>query len=185
MNITPQLPCGHEYCKSCMVQLREQRVAQACPLCCKPLPPGPDKLIDLGWRIYVKIQAEVNADPNVPSWEHISLSLAQQEGMDQVRALVLEAAAQGHVDAQAVCGIIYGLGQGVAKDERLAFVYNKKAAQQGHMVSQVNLAGNYLFGEGCEKSYDRAAKWYKKAAGQGHPHAMAVLGTLYHSGQGE
>ena len=63
MNITPQLPCGHEYCKSCMVQLREQRVAQACPLCRKPLPPGPDKLIDLGWRIYVKIQAEVNADP--------------------------------------------------------------------------------------------------------------------------
>ena len=166
-----------------MVQLREQRVAQTCPLCRKPLPPGPDKLVDLGWRIYAKIQAEVAPDLN-GSWEHISLSLAQQEGMDQVRALVLEAAAQGHVDAQAICGNIYGLGRGVAKDERLAFVYNKKAAQQGHLLSQNNLAGNYLFGQGCEQSNDRAAKWYKKAAGQGHPHAMAVLGTLYHSGQG-
>ena len=41
---TMQLPCGHEYCKSCMAQLREKRVAQTCPLCRKPLPPGPDKL---------------------------------------------------------------------------------------------------------------------------------------------
>ena len=25
MDITPQLPCGHEYCNSCMAQLREKR----------------------------------------------------------------------------------------------------------------------------------------------------------------
>ena len=58
----PQLPCGHKYCKACMVQLREKRVAQTCPLCRKPLPPGPDKLFDLGYRIYAKTMAVV--DPN-------------------------------------------------------------------------------------------------------------------------
>ena len=74
---TMQLPCGHEYCKSCMAQLREKRVAQTCPLCRKPLPPGPDKLHDLGYRIYAKIAAVVEPNGNPASWEHVSLSPAQ------------------------------------------------------------------------------------------------------------
>ena len=125
-----QLPCGHEYCKSCMAQLREKRVAQTCPLCRKPLPPGPDKLYDLGWRIYAKIMAVVDPDRDA-DWEITTLSPAQQRGMDQARALLLEAAAQGHMDAQGVCAEMYYLGQGVAKDYRLAFVHSEKAAQQG------------------------------------------------------
>ena len=43
-----QLPCGHEYCKSCVEELRQKGVDKSCPLCRKPLPPGPDKLFDLG-----------------------------------------------------------------------------------------------------------------------------------------
>ena len=121
---TMQLPCGHEYCKSCMAQLREKRVAQTCPLCRKPLPPGPDKLHDLGWRIYVKIMAAVNLNWNA-DLDNVSLSSAQQRGMDQSRALLLEAAAQGHMDAHAVCADIYSFGMGVAKDEHLAFVHNE------------------------------------------------------------
>ena len=72
-----QLPCGHEYCKSCMAQLREKRVAQTCPLCRKSLPPGPDKLYDLGWRIYAKITAVVDPDWKDGSWGNITLSPAQ------------------------------------------------------------------------------------------------------------
>ena len=100
-----QLPCGHEYCKSCLAQLREKRVAQTCPLCRKPLPPGPDKLYDLGYRIYAKIMADV--DPGWDAdWDGISLSPAQQHGMDQSRALLLEAAAQGHMKSQHHCGVL-------------------------------------------------------------------------------
>ena len=138
-----QLPCGHEYCKSCMAQLREKRVAQTCPLCRKPLPPGPDKLYDLGWRIYAKIVAVVDPDENA-DWDNITLSPVQQRGMDQSRALMLEAAAQGHMMAQAVCADIYSGGRGVARDERLAFVYHEMAAQQGHMKFQYNMGVNYL-----------------------------------------
>ena len=100
----------------------------------RPLPPGPDKLFDLGWRIYVKIVAVV--EPNwgpgrfSASWETISLSPAQQRGMDQSRSLLLEAAAQGHMNAQALCGNIYDFAQGVAEDDRLAFVYYEMAARQ-------------------------------------------------------
>ena len=35
-----QLPCGHEFCKSCVAQLKQKGLAKTCPLCRKPLPPG-------------------------------------------------------------------------------------------------------------------------------------------------
>jgi len=104
--------------------------------------------------------------------------------MDQSRALLLEAAAQGHMHAQVVCGDIYGFGVGVAQDERLKFLHHEKAARQGHMVSQSNMGVNYNNGFGCEQNYERAAEWFKKAAGQGHAPAMTSLGTLYWKGEG-
>ena len=84
-----------------MVQLREKRVTQTCPLCRKPLPPGPDKLFDLGYRIYAKIAAVVDPKCN-DVWENLSLSPAQQRGMGQARALWFEAAAQGPHDGASV-----------------------------------------------------------------------------------
>jgi len=166
-----------------MAQLREKGVAQTCPLCRKPLPPGPDKLYDLGYRIYAKIMADV--DPGWDAdWDGISLSPAQQHGMDQSRALLLEAAAQGHMDSQHYCGVLHGFGRGVAKDAHLAFVYFEKAAEQGLGGSQNNLGVLYLNGRGCEQSYDKAAEWFDKAARQGDADAMAVLGGLYLKGDG-
>ena len=180
---TMQLPCGHEYCKSCMVQLREKGVAQTCPLCRKPLPPSPDKLYDLGYRIYAKIAAEVEPDCNA-SWEHISLSPAQQRGMDQSRALFLEAAAQGHMRAQANCGDIYWYARGVAKNEHLALIYYEMAAEQGCSGSQGNVGIYYFHGLGYKQSYEKAAEWLEKAACQNDAEAMATLGALYANGLG-
>eukprot|EP00622_Pseudochattonella_farcimen_P003999 FR739295.1.p1 GENE.FR739295.1~~FR739295.1.p1 ORF type:complete len:106 (+),score=1.22 FR739295.1:274-591(+) len=73
--------------------------------------------------------------PSGPSsHQPTTLSPAQQRGMDQLRALLLEASAQGHMMAQAVCGDMYCFGMGVAKDEHLEFLYQEKAARQGHLV---------------------------------------------------
>ena len=55
-----QLPCGHEYCKACVEELRQKGVDKSCPLCRKPLPPGPEKLFDLGYGMYSKIKGEIN-----------------------------------------------------------------------------------------------------------------------------
>ena len=79
---------------------------------------------------------------------------------------------------------MYDLAWGVAKDERLAFVYYEKAAQQGDMYYQLHLGITYHLGRLCEQSCALAAHWYEKAAGQGNAHAMASLGSLYHNGQG-
>ena len=140
MDITPQLPCGHEYCKSCMAQLREKGVAQTCPLCRKPLPPGPDKLYDLGYRIYAKIMAVV--DPNYDaSWENISLSPAQQEGMDQSRALLLEGLATGTRDLTATLGRVCSLAsRGALRNDDLVDERNVRLdVEQGG--GQLNRAG--------------------------------------------
>ena len=37
-----------------------------------------------------------------------------------------------------MCGEVYGFGYGVAKDERLSFMYTEKAAKQGDMMNQHN-----------------------------------------------
>ena len=123
--LCPQLPCGHKYCKSCVEELRQKGVDKSCPLCRKPLPPGPEKLLDLGFGIYAKIKGAIDrsrpgVDETTP-WP--ALSTEQQGEMDQAVAMLREAADQGHMMAQAYCGDLYRFGDGVAKDECVAFVY--------------------------------------------------------------
>ena len=180
-----QLPCGHEYCKSCVEELRQKGVDRSCPLCRKPLPPGPDKLFDLGYGMYMKIKGAIDrgrpgVDERTP-WP--ALSGEQQREMDEARAMLREAADQGHVLAQFYCGALYGTSRGVAKDDRLAFMYYEKAARQGESSCQLNTGIFYRDGRGCEQSYERAAHWYEKAAQQGYAAAINALGRLHSNGQ--
>ena len=120
-----QLPCGHEYCQSCVEELRQKGVGRSCPLCRKPLPPGPDKLFDLGAGMYMKVRGAIDRSrpgvENSTPWP--ALSGEQQREMDEARAMLREAADQGHMIAQFYCGALYDFGEGVAKDYRLALVY--------------------------------------------------------------
>ena len=180
-----QLPCGHEYCKSCVEELRQKGVDRSCPLCRKPLPPGPDKLFDLGFGMYWKVRGAIDrsrpgVDDRTP-WP--ALSGEQQREMDEARAMLREAADQGHMEAQFYCGVLYDFGYGVAKDDRLALMYYEKAARQGHCVSQFSTGVVYREGIGCGQSYERAAHWYEKAAQQDHAAAINSLGRLHHNGQ--
>ena len=181
-----QLPCGHEYCKSCVEELRQKGVDKSCPLCRRPLPPGPQKLFDLGYGMYAKIKNAIERGrPDVPietPWP--ALAAEEQREMDEARSMLREAADQGHLEAQAHVGDMYSFGCGVEKDDRLAFLYTKKAAQQGDAVCQHNTGVNYKNGLGCEQSYERAAEWFGKAARQGHAGAHAGLGALYCNGYG-
>ena len=181
-----QLPCGHEYCKSCLEELREKGVDKSCPLCRKPLPPGPDKLFDLGYGMYMKIKGAI--DRSRPGVDHMTpwpaLSDKQRCEMDQAVAMLREAANQGHMNAQAHCGNLYNFGWGVAKDDRLAFVYDEKAAQQGDPRAQSDTGIRYRDGLGCDQSCERAAEWFQKSALQGHAVAQHELGYAYEYGEG-
>ena len=84
-----ELPCKHSYCRGCMAQLREKGVSQSCPLCRAPLPPGPELLFDMGFRVMAKIARAVGSTNEWPV-----LTSEQQSEMDGAIVLFEEAMAQ-------------------------------------------------------------------------------------------
>ena len=88
------LPCGHSFCTACVAELRAKGVSDTCPLCRSPLPPGPEKLFELGYRVWLKIDRAVDPN-NTGSWPPLTVS--QQREMDGAIVMLQEAADQ-------VCG---------------------------------------------------------------------------------
>jgi len=64
-------------------------------------------------------------------------------------------------------GVMHETGQGVAKDEREAEAWFRKAAEQWHAAAQFNLGAMYDKGQGVAKDERAAEAWYRKAAEQG------------------
>ena len=83
-------PVRHSFCTGCVVELREKGVSQACPLCRAPLPPGPEKLYELGYRVRAKLRSAVKRPGNNHApWAPLSAS--QQEEMDGAIVMLQEA----------------------------------------------------------------------------------------------
>ena len=81
-----RLPCGHSFCTGCVSELRMKGVSETCPLCRAPLPPGPEKLFELGYRVWLKIVRACGSNGEWPP-----LSASQQEEMDGAIVMVQEA----------------------------------------------------------------------------------------------
>ena len=84
-----RLPCGHSFCTGCVSELRAKGVSQACPLCRSPLPPGPEKLLELAYRVWLKITRAVGSNGEWPP-----LSASQQKEMDGAIVMLQEATDQ-------------------------------------------------------------------------------------------
>ena len=84
------LPCGHSFCTACVVELRSKGVSETCPLCRSPLPPGPEKLYELGYRVWVKLnRTAAESGRHDGKWR--ALSASQQSEMDGAIVMVQEA----------------------------------------------------------------------------------------------
>ena len=99
------LPCGHSFCTGCVSELRAKGVSQACPLCRSPLPPGPEKLFELGHRVWLKLNRAMGTagafDPD--SWR---LSASQQKEMNGAIVMLQEATDQVSVRRRRFVGTI-------------------------------------------------------------------------------
>ena len=91
------LPCGHSFCTGCVSELRSKGVSDACPLCRAPLPPGPEKLFELGYRVWKKLDRDANPDQQDGTWAPLSAS--QQKEMDGAIVMYQEATDQVSVGA--------------------------------------------------------------------------------------
>ena len=87
-----RLPCGHTFCGPCVVELRARGVSESCPLCRSPLPPGPEKLFELGYRVWLKIFCPYRAMDLKGVWP--TLMASQQREMDGVIVMLQEATDQ-------------------------------------------------------------------------------------------
>ena len=68
------------------MELRAKGVSGTCPLCRAPLPPGPEKLWELGYRVWCKIERAVGSNCAWPP-----LSASQQDEMDGAIVMLQEA----------------------------------------------------------------------------------------------
>jgi len=96
----------------------------------------------------------------------------------------LKKAKQGDASAQAVLGLMYAKGRGVAQDYKQAVHWWSKAAEQGDAVAQNSLGTMYASGRGIAQDYKQAFHWHTKAAEQGYAWAQFSLGVMYENGEG-
>jgi len=109
---------------------------------------------------------------------------AEPETPEKKFADMQKKAAEGHVRAWYILGLMHEQGYGAAQDKCQAALCYKKAAERGQVQAQYRLGFLYYHGQGVPKDLQQAAEWYKKAAEQGDPPAQAALGNMYLHGQG-
>lgn len=88
------------------------------------------------------------------------------------------AAAQGNARAQFDLGLMYAKGEGVVKNEKLAFNYFHKAARNNHAEAKFYMGLSFSQGRGVKKQSQLARYWFKLAVKAGHQKAMAHLASI-------
>lgn len=107
---------------------------------------------------------------------------------DKMYALKLfsDAAALGHVEAAAILGHHYEVGEVVEADAQLSINYYTNAAVAGHAQSMLSICAWYLVGlePFLPKDEDEAFEWAKRAANAGLGKAQFTLANFYDKGIG-
>ncbi|MDR1895239.1 MAG: protein kinase [Prevotellaceae bacterium] len=88
-------------------------------------------------------------------------------------------AENGDPEALGNLGSMYSVGQGVSKNEKMAFEYCLKSAQAGYAFVMNALALYYKVGYGTKQNNGEAMKWYIKSAEMGNPGSLLDLGNIY------
>jgi len=74
----------------CIEEWEKKGMDKTCPLCREPLPPGPGKLFDLGFAVYMKMNRAVDRSrPGVDKMTPWALSGDQQRPKQQGYSLIV------------------------------------------------------------------------------------------------
>ena len=106
------------------------------------------------------------------------LTAYKQRNYSSAWQILRPLADKGVVEAQRKIGVMYRHGLGVAKNDKEAIIWYRKAASQGHVKAQNSLGVMYRFGLGVEKNPDEALKWLTAAAEQGDGKGQENLGLM-------
>lgn len=75
-------------------------------------------------------------------------------------------------------------GDGVARNDKEALLWYRRAAEQGFAGAQNNIGNMYEKGMGVERDESIAAWWYREAANRGNAYAQHSLGMMHRDGRG-
>src|SRR5205809_541257 len=82
-------------------------------------------------------------------------------------AELTQKAEAGDAQAQFELANAYQKGNGIERNDPIAFEWCRKAAEQGHAKAQNTLGMMYRQGMGISPDKEEAFRWYQKAAKQG------------------
>ncbi len=88
------------------------------------------------------------------------------------------AAKRGNSKAQFDLAIMYATGNGVKKDERVAFNWFHKSARGGNIEAKYYMGLSFLQGRGVRRDAHLARYWFKQAAKNGHQKAIYNLAQI-------
>ncbi|MBI2791076.1 MAG: sel1 repeat family protein [Gammaproteobacteria bacterium] len=94
----------------------------------------------------------------------------------------LQAAEQGHPEAQFVVAQSLLIGRGIAKNQAMAINWLNKSAKANYLPAQTTLGLCYLNGEGIAQNNTLAIQWLTMSANQGNPDAEYHLAKIYLDG---
>jgi TPR repeat protein len=172
--IDPISPCrvpDHKLCRACVTGMREKGVSNACPQCRGEMTDAEEAYLKC---VQLYMQAGRTGGGGRSGLYHDIF-----KNLQQVLAIDPK-----HRNAQALLGLMYDTGNGVAQDLAAAVVWFQKAAEQGQVAAQYNLGLMYKAGNGVEQDLAVAAVWWRKAAEQEHARAQFYLGAMYDEGDG-
>ena len=104
-----------------------------------------------------------------------------QQQVSQKFVYAKRAAMKGNARAQFDLGLMYARGNGVAKNEKLAFSWFHKAARNNHVEAKFYMGLSFEQGRGVRKQAQLARYWFKLAAKAGHRKAVAHLASIENS----
>lgn len=126
----------------------------------------------------------VDANPDFNEDEETRVEFSEK-GVEKTDLDYLQEAAElGEPQAQFQLAHQLQDGEGIKKDERLAFRYYQKAAEQGHELALTFLGSCFQSGTGTAQDLERGFECFVKAAEKGLPLAMHALGECFIEGRG-
>jgi TPR repeat protein len=136
-------------------------------------------------RTPVQAKQAIRQEP-APAAQPADDAMAAYKAGDFARARQLfePRAEKGDALAQIMMGDMYRNGNGVAKDDRAAYTWIRKAADQGDARGQAALAAVMQAGRGTPRDEAGAVMWLQKSANQGFSVAQVALASAYLNGRG-
>ncbi len=111
----------------------------------------------------------------------LSDALIRYAKLDYAKAheLLSPLAGQGNAVAQEILGFMYAHGEGIQRDEAIAFHWFTLAAEAGRTEAQLELGRMYRDGVGVMPDGKAALLWFRRAAERGATEACNSVGELY------